>query len=70
MNVPIRNDVVEQYEALKNVGGNAKRNNLHRPTSMMPPNVTGDPNYERQDSIEDDRQDRAYKDEKQLNAMP
>lgn len=55
-NVPIRKDLLEQYEALKDQDfGGDKRTRVHRPTANMPPNSTGDPNYDRQDSIEDDR---------------
>ena len=55
-NVPIRKDLIEQYEALKDGGaGDGRRGRVHRPTANMPPNLTGDPNYDRQDSIEDDR---------------
>ena len=55
-NVPIRKDLIEQYEALKDQDpGEKRKSRVHRPTANMPPNLTGDPNYDRQDSFEDDR---------------
>lgn len=42
----------------------------HRPTASLPPNKTGDPNYEREEGLEDDRANRQIKTESQLNMMP
>jgi len=72
-NVPIRKDLIEQYEALKDQdigGGGQRQGRVHRPTANMPPNLTGDPNYDREDGIEDDRQNRAVKTKQQLNNTP
>ena len=36
----------------------------------MPPGAAGDPNFDREDSLEDDRQNRAFKTKEQLNNTP
>lgn len=43
-NVPLREDIVEQYEALKEDGPDRSRGRVHRPTANMPANLAGDPN--------------------------
>ena len=60
-NVPIRHELIEEYQALKGADGQGKGGaGRHRPTVNRPPN-TGDPGYDRQDSFEDDRANRATK---------
>ena len=49
-NVPIRHDIVNQYEALKNQEnnpGSRLQSRVHRPTANIPQNFGGDPNYDR-----------------------
>ena len=63
-NVPIRHDIIEEYAQMKGGGDKGAGRQLgrsHRPTVNRPGNNAGDPGYQREDSFEDDRQNKATK---------
>jgi len=56
-NVPIRHSIVNDYNQYLQAekDGNRPLNKSQRPTPNLPQNPTGDPNFDRQESLEDDR---------------
>ena len=71
VNVPIRHDLLEEYENMKEVdlGQNQNPRGVHQPTPNLPDRA-GNPDYDRQEAIEDNRQDRRYKSRKELDNTP